>query len=156
MTLVGQGGRILLVTAPALLAAVLAHLRAPGLVRLPIPGAVLTPIGVALMASGLVLWGAAVAQLLVGFPKGRLVTSGAYGVVRNPIYASVGLLVLPGLALVTATWGYLVPAATLCVAVEAFIGAEERDLLRVFGDEYRRYTERVPRLLPFARATAAG
>jgi proline iminopeptidase len=156
MNLVGQGARIMLGTAPALVAAVLAHLYVPGFSRLPIPGAVLAPVGVALIAAGVLLWGAAIVQLLAGFPRGKLVTSGAYGVVRNPIYASVALLVLPGVSLATATWVYLVPAALLCVAVEAFIGFEERDLLRVFGDEYRRYTAHVPRLVPFTRPGGSG
>lgn len=91
------------------------------------------------------------AQLLSGFPKGKLVTTGAYGVCRNPIYGSVALLVLPGLALATGIWGYLVPAAALLLGVAIFIPREERDLARVFGEEYRRYTASVHRILPFVR-----
>ncbi len=36
----------------------------------------------------------------------------------------------------------------LCLAVRFLIPAEERELLRVFGDAHRRYTERAHRLVP--------
>ena len=68
------------------------------------------PVGYILIIPGLILWGAAVIQLLTGFSKGKLVTTGAYGVVRNPIYSSVTFFVLPAVALMTLTWVYFVPA----------------------------------------------
>lgn len=151
MNIVGQGGRILLLTAPVLAAAVAIRGLAPGLVRLPIAQGFLTPIGAVLFLAGVALWAAAVAQLVAGFAQGRLVTTGAYGICRNPIYASVSLLALPGLSLLLGTWAYLVPAAALWLGVRLFIPAEERDLRRVFGEEYVRYTERVHRFLPWVR-----
>jgi protein-S-isoprenylcysteine O-methyltransferase Ste14 len=108
-----------------------------------------------LVLPGLALWLTAVVQLLIGFPRGRLVTEGAYGVCRNPIYSSFALSLLPGLSLVTGTWVYLVVAAVLCLGVRIFIRKEEQDLLRVFGDEYRRYTERVHRIIPFVKPAGA-
>jgi protein-S-isoprenylcysteine O-methyltransferase Ste14 len=110
---------------------------------------------VALVVPGIALWLTAVVQLLEGFPRGRLVTRGAYGVCRNPIYASMGLFILPGISLLGGTWAYLVVAAALLVGVRIFIPREERDLLRVFGDDYRRYTARVHRVLPFVTPSAA-
>jgi protein-S-isoprenylcysteine O-methyltransferase Ste14 len=151
MNIVGQGAPIMLLTAPVAAAAVLAQLRAPDLVRIPLPPSVLAPVGLALILSGLALWLTAVVQLLNGFPRGRLVTSGAYGLCRNPIYASMALLVLPGLSLWTGTFGYLAAGAVLCIAVRVLIPREEKDLLRVFGDEYRGYAERVHRLIPFVK-----
>ncbi len=91
------------------------------------------------------------AQLLAGFPQGKLVTTGAYGVVRNPIYASVTWFVLPAVALLTRTWVYLVPAIALYVGVMIFIGVEEELLTRAFGQAYRDYVARVDRLIPFKR-----
>jgi protein-S-isoprenylcysteine O-methyltransferase Ste14 len=35
--------------------------------------------------------------------------------------------------------------------IKADIRKEERDLLRVFGDEYRDYTARVHRIVPFVK-----
>lgn len=157
MNIVGQGMRIVLFTLPAIVAAVAVHRWAPDLARLPLPRNIAVAMGAVLALLGLVMWGAAVVQLLIGFPRGRLVSTGAYGVCRNPIYGSVAFFVLPGLALATGTWVYLLVAAALCLGVVVFIRREEQDLLRVFGDEYRRYSSRVHRIIPFVkpRDTAA-
>jgi protein-S-isoprenylcysteine O-methyltransferase Ste14 len=60
-------------------------------------------------------------------------------------------LVLPGLSLVLGTWVYVAAGAVLCLGVRILIRKEERDLLRVFGEEYRGYTVRVHRLIPLVR-----
>lgn len=151
MSIFGQGPWIMLFTSPAAVGAVMAHALAPDLVRIPLPGSILTPPGMALVLLGLAFWLIAVVQLLNGFPRGKLITSGAYGACRNPIYSSFGLFVLPGVSLLSGTWAYLVVAAVLCLGVRIFIRREERDLLQVFGDEYRRYTASVHRLIPFVR-----
>jgi len=151
MNIVGQGGRIILFTVPAVAGAVAAQFYVPDLVQIPIPRSILTPLGLALILPGVILWLTAVVQLLIGFPRGKLVTSGAYSVCRNPIYSSFGFFILPGLSLANGTWVYLVVAAVLCLGVGIFIRKEERDLLRVFGDEYRNYTARVHRIIPFVK-----
>jgi len=92
-----------------------------------------------------------VIQLLTGFSKGQLVTTGAYGVVRNPIYSSVTFFVLPAVALMTLTWVYLVASVFLYAGVMIFIGTEEEQLTRAFGKEYQDYLARVDRLVPFKK-----
>jgi protein-S-isoprenylcysteine O-methyltransferase Ste14 len=88
---------------------------------------------------------------LTGFPKGKLVTTGAYGVVRNPIYSSVTFFVLPAVSLITLTWVYFVPAVFLYSGVMIFIGVEEKQLILAFGKEYEDYLARVDRMVPFKR-----
>jgi len=97
------------------------------------------------------LWGAAVIQLMIGFSKGKLVTTGAYGVVRNPIYSSVTFFILPAIALMTLTWVYFVVSVFLYVGVMIFIGTEEKQLMKAFGKEYEDYMARVDRLIPFRK-----
>ncbi|MFO7695717.1 MAG: isoprenylcysteine carboxylmethyltransferase family protein [Anaerolineae bacterium] len=163
MTIVGQGGVIILFTLPWLAAALVVHRTWPQFAALPAPSgvlaalavAVLRPVGWALLMAGAALWGAAIVQLLTGFSQGRLVTTGAYGVVRNPIYASAIWFLLPGTALATATWVYLVPALALYTGVMLFIGAEEQRMLAGYGEEYREYTQRVHRIVPFRRPAQA-
>jgi protein-S-isoprenylcysteine O-methyltransferase Ste14 len=88
---------------------------------------------------------------LTGFSKGRLVTTGAYGVVRNPIYSSVTFFILPAVALITLTWVYFVVSVFLYVGVTIFIGTEEQQLTKAFGKEYENYMARVDRLVPFKK-----
>lgn len=151
MTIIGQGGKIILFMLPSLIAAILVHLYFPQFAALPAGLSFIQPVGYLLLIPGLVLWGAAVFQLLTGFPEGELVTTGAYGIVRNPIYSSVTFFILPGVALLTLTWVYFVPAVFLCAGVMIFIGHEEQQLTQAFGKEYEDYLAKVDRLVPFKK-----
>ncbi len=109
------------------------------------------PVGYVWLPFGLILWGTAVIQLMAGFSKGKLVTTGAYGVVRNPIYSSVTFFILPAVALLTLTWVYVVASVFLYVGVMIFIGKEEKELTKAFGKEYIDYLARVDRMVPFRK-----
>jgi len=149
MGIVGQGGKIILFTLPALIAAILVHVYFPQIAALPKIFDFLKPAGYVLLIAGLLLWGSAVIQLLTAFSKGKLVTTGAYGIVRNPIYSSVTFFILPAVALLTLTWVYLVVSVFLYAGVMIFIGVEEQQLMQVFGQEYEDYLARVDRMIPF-------
>jgi len=148
MNIVGQGGKIILFTLPALIAAILVHAYLPQIAALPDSISFIKPVGYVLLVPGLILWGTAVIQLMTGFSKGKLVTTGAYGVVRNPIYSSVTFFVLPAVALMTLTWVYFIASVFLYVGVMIFIGTEETQLTKAFGKEYEDYLARVDRLVP--------
>jgi protein-S-isoprenylcysteine O-methyltransferase Ste14 len=151
MSIIGQGGKIILFTLPSLIAAIWVHLFFPQIGALPEGVRFIQPVGYVLLLLGLILWGAAVIQLLTGFSKGKLVTTGAYGAVRNPIYSSVTFFILPAVALLTFTWVYFVPSVFLYAGVMIFIGEEEKQLTRAFGKEYEDYLARVDRLVPFKK-----
>jgi protein-S-isoprenylcysteine O-methyltransferase Ste14 len=151
MSIIGQGGKIILFMLPALVAAILVHIYLPQIAALPASLSFLKPVGYLLLPLGLLLWGTAVIQLLTGFSKGKLVTTGAYGVVRNPIYSSVTFFILPAVALITLTWVYFVPSVFLYAGVMIFIGVEEKQLTLAFGKQYEIYMTRVDRLVPFKK-----
>lgn len=151
MNIVGQGGKIILFMLPSLIAAIWVHMYLPQIAALPESLSFIRPVGYLLLVPGLVLWATAVIQLLTGFSKGKLVTTGAYGVVRNPIYSSATFFLLPAVTLMTLTWVYLVPSVFLYAGVMIFIGTEEKQLTNVFGKKYEDYVARVDRLVPFKR-----
>lgn len=151
MSIVGQGGKIILFVLPSLIAAILVHTYLPRIAALPESINFVKLIGYLLLIPGLILWGSAVIQLLTGFSKGHLVTTGAYGVVRNPIYSSVTFFVLPAISLITLTWVYIVVSAFLYAGVMIFIGEEEQQLTRAFGKAYKDYLARVDRMIPFKK-----
>jgi protein-S-isoprenylcysteine O-methyltransferase Ste14 len=88
---------------------------------------------------------------MTAFSKSKLVTTGAYGVVRNPIYSSATFFILPAVALITLSWVYLVVSVFLYAGVMIFIGKEEKQLTKVFGREYEEYKTKVDRLIPFMK-----
>ena len=151
MSIVGQGGKIILFMLPSLIAAILVHIYFPQIAALPESISFIKPVGYLLLIPGLILWGIAVIQLMTGFSKGKLVTTGAYGVVRNPIYSSATFFIFPAVSLLTLTWVYFVPSVFLYAGVMIFIGEEEAQLTKAFGKEYENYLTRVDRLIPFKK-----
>lgn len=81
----------------------------------------------------------------------RLVAHGPYALVRHPAY--LGILVYHvGAALPLGDLLLVVFTALLVLPYLAYRAvAEERVLLRGLGDEYERYAQRVPALLPWPR-----
>jgi protein-S-isoprenylcysteine O-methyltransferase Ste14 len=151
MNIVGQGGKIILFMLPSLIAAIWIHVNLPQVATLPERLSFIKPVGYVLLLPGLLLWASAVIQLMSGFSQGKLVTTGAYGVVRNPIYSSVTFFILPAVALLTQTWVYFIVSVFLYVGVMIFIGTEEEQLTQAFGKAYEDYLAQVDRLVPLKK-----
>jgi protein-S-isoprenylcysteine O-methyltransferase Ste14 len=80
-------------------------------------------------------------------PTTRLVTTGAFKLSRNPTYLSLALL-HAGLAFVfQSIWLLGTAAVAIAITHWGVILREERYLGNKFGEEYRRYAERVRRWL---------
>ena len=80
-------------------------------------------------------------------PGHTLVTSGVYGVIRNPSY--LGLLINSlGWALAFRSGVGVLLTALLIPPLVARMRAEERLLRSQFGDEYEAYCARTSRLIP--------
>lgn len=107
-------------------------------------------IGTALLASGVWLCiGALKTNRLIKHIKERkLITTGVYAWVRNPLYTGITFIVagfiffennLFLLTLIIFFWGIM----TLLVKIE------EKPLEKIFGEEYRSYKLKVNRCIPF-------
>ena len=79
----------------------------------------------------------------------KLVRSGPYALVRNPIYTSM-LLVLCAMSVIVAPWKLFVAAIILfIVGTEIRVRTEERLLRSHFGEEFEAYRRDIPAYIPF-------
>lgn len=110
-------------------------------------------LGIGLVVCGIYLWYAAVIKDKIddGIMNNRLVTTGVYARVRNPIYsafliACTGALLIYGnillLLLPFLYWGFL----TVLMR-----STEEKWLRELYGKEYEEYCRRVNRCIPWRK-----
>jgi len=142
-----------------LIAAAVACLRTSTAAQTPAAGPTLA----ALAGAALVLLGwAVVIWTFLSWPsiftghgilaEHRLVTEGAYGVVRHPVYLGA-FLIWFGLAVayLNATV-FLIALLYVVPAYLVYIASEEQMMVGSFGETYREYTRTVPRLIPRMRS----
>lgn len=112
------------------------------------------PLGVALLAGGILLGGwFNLALRRAGTspnpyrPVSNIVVDGPFRYSRNPGYISLTVMYAGIASLANALWAIILLPATLLVIRHGVIEREERYLERLFGEEYLRYKARVRRWL---------
>lgn len=77
-----------------------------------------------------------------------LLTSGPYALIRNPMYLGIILIGSGVVLFVFHLWVFMIFALVFILRYVHVIIGEEKILLSAFGEEYKDYMRRVPRLLP--------
>jgi protein-S-isoprenylcysteine O-methyltransferase Ste14 len=145
-SLIGSGDRIMLFTLPFLGVALAIDVVDPA--RFATEASTTTRlIAAAVLAFGLVVWAWSVSLILTKVPRGELITSGPFAVVKHPLYTSVGLLVIPALGVLLGTWLGMLVGIGVYVGSRLFAPAEEAELSATFGPAWDDYCRQV--LLPW-------
>lgn len=120
----------------------------------PNPTSIVLGLLVVFLGEGLRAWGVSYAgvetRTTAGVGASKLVTSGPFAFVRNPLYLG-NIIIYTGLGIMSwAWWPWLPLAAVLWFLVQYFliVKEEERFLEREFGAEYRQYRKQVPAFFP--------
>lgn len=109
--------------------------------------------GILCIAGGIILWYAAVfsAKIDITIKSNRLETGGVYAIVRNPIYSAF-LFICIGVLLFCRNWYVLILPPLFWVYLTVFMKlTEERWLSERFGEEYKAYSKRVNRFIPWRK-----
>jgi protein-S-isoprenylcysteine O-methyltransferase Ste14 len=138
--LVGSGDRVFLPALLCLLVGVPLNAAYPSAFAVGGPSQTLRVIALVMLAAGVVIWLWSVVLILVKVPKGELITTGPFALVKHPLYTGVALLVFPSVGLLLDTWLGLVVGVVMYFSSRRFAPEEEKVLAEAFGtqwDEYR-------------------
>ena len=146
-SLVGSGDRIAVFTLPFALVPLALWAMDSSRFAIGRRSEVVIAIALVVLAIGVVAWAWSVVLILTKVPRGELITGGPFAVVKQPLYTSVGLQVLPSAGILLGTWLGVIIGVALYVGARLFAPAEERELRSAFGARWEAYEERV--LLPW-------
>lgn len=105
-------------------------------------------VGAVLAALGTILCFISILSILRICSSQKLITTGVFGITRNPLYAAIIIFMVPGAALLFNQILFLFVSAAMFVAFKLCIGREERRLLKEFGAEYEQYQRSVAQFAP--------
>jgi protein-S-isoprenylcysteine O-methyltransferase Ste14 len=141
--LVGSGDRIGLFTLPFLIVGLILNVAYPAVFDVGGPPAAMRLVSVVVLAVGVAIWAWSVVLIVTRVPRGELITSGPYALVKHPLYTAVALLVLPWLGLILNTWLGVVVGVVLYIGSRIFAPTEEATLSKTFGAAWTEYTRSV-------------
>ena len=101
-------------------------------------------IGLSIALIGTVLYTIVWINLATRSPLDKPATNGLYRFSRNPMYISAFITSI-GVGIACASWLYLLLSIISMILTIFFVPFEERLLLDLYRDSYRKYMERTPR-----------
>lgn len=141
--LIGSGDRIGLFTLPFLVVGLILNVAYPALFDVGGPPVALRLVSVVVLAVGVAIWAWSVVLIVTRVPRGELITTGPYALVKHPLYTAVALLVLPWLGFILNTWLGVVVGVVLYIGSRIFAPAEEATLSKTFGAAWTEYTRSI-------------
>ena len=113
--------------------------------------ALLSVLGILCILSGIVLWIYAVriSGIDDGILENRLVVSGAYAWVRNPIYSAAMIACTGVILMIGNAWFLPLPFLYWLFMTVLMKATEEKWLRNLYGQEYEAYCRRVNRCWPW-------
>lgn len=84
--------------------------------------------------------------------KKRLITHGPFAYVRHPLYATLEITMPPLLIVWLNDLLFMIPWILIISISHFLVRIEERQLIDVYGEDYKKYQTCVPALLPYKGA----
>lgn len=116
-----------------------------------IPYKILLTIAIVLLCLGIPLYITTVKILKTAYTNNELITTGIFSVCRNPLFAVVIFLLLPGITLLFKSWLLLTIPCFVYIMFKLFIPREEYLMEKTFGQAYIDYKNKTPAIFPRIR-----
>lgn len=113
-----------------------------------IPYKALIIIAILLLIAGIPLYIKTIMALKAAHKKQELITNGIFSICRNPLFAVVIFLLLPGILLLFNSWLLLTIPCFMLLMFKIFIIREERLMADEFGQEYTNYKNGTSTIFP--------
>ena len=113
-----------------------------------IPNKILMIIAILLLCLGIPSYIITLKILKVAYKKQELITDGVFSLCRNPLFAIVIFLLLPGIILFFNSWFLLTIPCFMYIMVKIFINREEDLMEKEFGQEYINYKKNTSAIFP--------
>lgn len=105
--------------------------------------------GVVLIGLGIPFYISSITAVIRAFEDNRLLTDGAYGMCRHPVYAAWIVFFVPAIALFMNSWALLSAPFIMHLVARALVETEDVYLEETFGQEYLAYKQQIPAFLPY-------
>jgi protein-S-isoprenylcysteine O-methyltransferase Ste14 len=152
MTWTGVGPRLVFITLPYVLLALVVMNRDPEFLAMNfLSSSIAEIIGFSLLVIGFVFYIMSAKTFFEGYKKGKLITYGPYSLCRNPIYATFIIIVVPALAFIFKSGMIWSIDFVLYLNFRILIGEEYLVLRNKFGEAYDQYEKAVNEILPFPK-----
>ncbi len=119
------------------------NVRYPSMFEVGGPPPVLRTVSIAVLVVGIAIWAWSIVLILTKVPRGELITTGPFAVVRHPLYTDVALLALPSVGFLLNTWLGAFLGVVLYVASRIFERDEDAELSGRFGSKWDAYRKNV-------------
>ena len=141
--LIGSGDKIAGLVLPFVIVGVVLNLAFPATFEVGGPSEALRVVSIAVLIPGVTIWIWSAVLILTKVPRGELIESGPYALVKHPLYTAVALLVIPWVGFLLNTWLGVVIGLVLYVATRLFAPQEEAELAQTFGAKWDAYSAKV-------------
>jgi len=141
--LVGSGWKIVLLLLPFLVVGVVLNVLFPSAFSVGGPPAALAVLSVIVLDCGATIWAWSVVLIRTKVPKGELITSGPYSLVKHPLYTAVALLIWPWVGFLFDTWLGAALGIVIYAGRRTFAPEEEGALSEKFGAAWDDYCRNV-------------
>ena len=148
LSYLGVGPKIFVCISPFILIfAIISFLFEPNF-QFPIESFYLSMLGTVFLIIGIISFVYSEMILRKAFNASQLLTTKIFAFIRHPLYASMGLGILPGILFILNSWLLFLILPIYYLLVRIFIREEESYLENKFGDKYVQYKEKVNAFFP--------